>query len=71
MKKRDNNKKELPKIKLKKTKGSIVKKRTYQKEPDPWKELRLKLKQIGKAYIKFREKQKIKKQKEEQKKIKI
>ena len=66
MKKRNNNKKELTKIKLKKTKGSMVNKRTSQREPDPWKEIRLKLKPLGKAYNKFKEKQKIKKQKKEQ-----
>ena len=63
-------KKEVIKIKLKKTKDSMVNKRKSQREPDPWKEIRLKLKPLGKAYNKFREKQKIKKQKEEQRRLK-
>jgi len=70
MKKRDDSKKEVTKIKLKKTKGSTVVKRTNQRTPDPWKEIRLKLKPLGEAYNKFREKQKIKKQKEEQRRLK-
>ena len=71
MKKRDSNKKEATKIKSKKTKGSMFNKRTNQRVPDPWKEIRLKLKPLGKAYNKFREKQKIKKQKEEQRRLKV
>ena len=70
MKKRNNNKKELTKIKLKKTKGSMVNRRTSQREPDPWKEIRLKLKPLSKAYNKFREKRRIAKQKEEQRRLK-
>jgi len=70
MKKRDDNKKGVAKIKLKKTKGSMVNKRTNQRIPDPWKEIRLKLKPLGKAYNKFREKRRIAKQKEEQKRLK-
>ena len=65
MKKRDNNKKVVTKIKLKKTKASMVNKRRNQSEPDPWKEIRLKLKPLSKAYNKFRERRKIAKQKEE------
>ena len=70
MKKRDNNKKEVTKTKLKRTKGSMVNKRTNQRQPDPWKEIRLKLKPLGKAYNKFREKRRIAKQKEEQRRLK-
>ena len=71
MKKRDDRKKEVAKVKLKKTKGSMVNKRTNQRMPDPWKEIRLKLKPLGKAYNKFIEKRRIAKQKEEQRRLKI
>ena len=71
MKKRDNNKKEVTKIKLKETKDSKVNRRTNQREPDPWKEIRLKLKPLGKAYNKFREKRRIAKQKEEARRFKV
>ena len=70
MKKGDDNKKEVTKIKLKKTKDSMVNRRTSQREPDPWKEIRLKLKPLSKAYNKFREKRRIAKQKEEQRRLK-
>ena len=70
MKKGDDNKKKVTKIKLKKTKDSMVNRRTSQREPDPWKEIRLKLKPLSKAYNKFREKRRIAKQKEEQRKLK-
>ena len=71
MKKRDDSKKETAKIKLKKTKSSAVSKRTNQRVPDPWKEIRLKLKPLGKAYNKFKDKRRIAKQKEEQKRLKF
>ena len=48
MKKRNNIKKEVKKIK--KTEDSMVNKRRKRSEPDPWKEIRLKLKPLGKAY---------------------
>jgi len=70
MKKRNNNKKELTKIKLKKTKGSMVNKRTSQREPNLWEEIRLKLKPLNKVYNKFREKRRIAKEKEEQRRLK-
>ena len=70
MKKRDDNKKEVTKIKLKKTKNSMVNRRTSQREPDSWKEIRLKLKPLSKAYNKFREKRRIAKQKEEERRLK-
>ena len=70
MKKRDVNKKEVTKIKLKRTKDSTVNRRTSRREPDPWKEIRLKLKPLGKAYNKFREKRRIAKQKEEERRLK-
>ena len=62
MKKRNNIKKEVKKIK--KTKDSMVNRRTSRREPDPWKEIRLKLKPLSKAYNKFKEKRRITKQKE-------
>ena len=70
MKKGDDNKKKVTKIKLKKTKDSMVNRRTSQMEPDPWKEIRLKLKPLSKAYNKFREKRRIAKEKEEQRRLK-
>ena len=70
MKKRDDNKKGVTKIKLKKTRGPMVNKRINQREPDLLKEIRLKLKPLGKAYNKFKEKRRIVKQKEEQRRLK-
>ena len=70
MKKGDDNKKEITKIKLKKTKDSMVNRRTSQREPDPWKEIRLKLEPLSKAYNKFIEKRRISKQKEVRRKLK-
>ena len=70
MKKRIDDKKNLTRTKFKKLKSSTSGKRTYQKVPDPWKEIRLKLKPLGKAYIKFKEKRRIRKEKEEQKRLK-
>ena len=67
MKKRNDIKKGVKKIK--KTEDSMVNKRRKRSEPDPWKEIRLKLKPLGKAYNKFREKRRIAKQKEEEKKL--
>ena len=64
MKKRNDIKKEIKKNK--KTKDSVVNKRRNQKEPDLWKEIRSKLNPLGKAYNKFREKQRITKQREEE-----
>jgi len=63
MKKRNDIKKEVKKIK--KTEDSKVNKRRNQREPDLWKEIRSNLKPLGKAYNKFREKRRIAKQKEE------
>jgi len=68
MKKRNNIKKEVKKIK--KTEDSKVNKRRNQREPDLWKEIRSNLKPLGKAYNKFREKRRIAKQKEEQRRLK-
>ena len=68
MKKRNDIKKEVKKIK--KTEDSMVNKRRKRSEPDPWKEIRLKLKPLGKAYNKFKEKRKFAKQKEEQRRLK-
>ena len=71
MKKRNDNKKEITKIRLKKTKDSMVNKRTNQREPDLWEEIRLKLKPFNKVYNKFREKRRIVKEKEEQRRLKL
>ena len=68
MKKRDDIKKEVKKIK--KTVDSKINKRRNQREPDLWKEIRSNLKPLGKAYIKFREKRRIAKQKEEERRLK-
>ena len=64
-----NKKKEITRARLKRTKNLIVNKRIKQREPDLWKEAYLKLKQLSKKYKNFREKQKIKKQKEEQRRL--
>ena len=68
MKKRNDIKKEVKKIK--KTEYSKVNKRRNQREPDLWKEIRSNLKPLGKAYNKFREKRRIAKQKEEERRLK-
>ena len=68
MKKRNDIKKEVKKIK--KTEVSKFNKRRNQSEPDLWKEIRSNLKPIGKAYNKFREKRRIAKQKEEERRLK-
>ena len=68
MKKRNGIKKEVKKIK--KTKDSIVNKRRNQSEPDLWKEIRSNLKPLSKVYNKFREKRRIAKQKEEERRLK-
>ena len=68
MKKRNNIKKEVKKIK--KTKDSIVNKRRNQSEPDLWKEIRSNLKPLSNVYNKFREKRRIAKQKEEERRLK-
>ena len=69
MKKGKDKIKEIPKI-MKRTRGSTINKQTNQSEPDPWKELRLKLKPLSKAYSDFRAKRKIAKEKEEQRRLK-
>ena len=68
MKKRNDIKKEVKKIK--KIEDSMVNKRRNQSEPDLWKEIRSNLKPLGKAYNKFREKRRIAKQKEEERRLK-
>ena len=70
MKKEKSNKKEIPKIKLKKTKHPVVSKQINRREPDLWKEISSKFKQPSKAHRDFREKQKIIKQKEERSRLK-
>ena len=56
-------------MKKRRKKTSLIK-RNNRKDPDPWKELRLKLQPLGKAYSNFMEKRKIAKQKEEQRRLK-
>ena len=70
MKKRDDNKKEVTRIKLKKAKGLVLNKRTSQREPNPWKVIRLKLIPLSKAYNIFREKRRIALEKEERRRLK-
>ncbi len=60
-----DKKKEITKIRLKKTKNLITNKRIKKREPDFLKEVYSGVKLLGKKYKIFREKQKIKKQKEE------
>ena len=75
MKKRNDIKKEVKKIK--KTEDSMVNKRRNQSEPDlwkeirsNWKEIRLNLKPLGKAYNKFKGKRRIAKEKKERIRLK-
>ena len=66
-----DKKKEITKIRSKKTKNLITNKRVKkEREPDLWKEMYSGLKLLGKKYKNFREKQKIQKQKEEQRRLK-
>ena len=65
-----NKKKEITKIRSKKTKNLTINKRIKEREPDLWKEMYSGLKLLGKKYKNFREKQKIQKQKEEQRRLK-
>ena len=68
MKKRNDIKKEVKKIK--KTEDSKVNKRRNQSKPDLWKEIRTNLKPLKKAYNKFQWKRKIAKEKEERIRLK-
>ncbi len=66
-----NKKKEITKIRSKKTKNLTINKRIKkERAPDLLKEMYSGLRLLGKKYKNFREKQKIKKQKEEQIKLK-
>ena len=70
MKKGKGYKKEIQRNKSRRIKNPIVNKRTSQRQPpDPWKEIRLKLKPLGKLYNNFMEKRKIVKQKEERRRL--
>ena len=71
MKKGKDNKKEIPKIKLKKTKNLIVSKHINRKKPDLWKEISSKFQPLIKTYSDYRKKRKIAKIKEEQRRIKM
>ena len=68
MKKRNETKKGVKKIK--KTEDSKINKRRNQRQPDLWKEIRMNLKPLGKAYNKFKEKRRIAKKKEEDRRLK-
>ena len=65
-----DKKKEIKRVKSKKTKNLITNKRIKEREPDLWKEVYSGLKVLGKKYKNFRNKQNIKKQKEEQIRLK-
>ena len=65
-----DKKKEITKIRLKKTKNLTTNKRIKKRDPDLLKEVYSGLRLLGKKYKNFREKQKIKKQKEEQRRLK-
>ena len=65
-----DKKKEIRKIRPKKTKNLITNKRTKEREPDLLKEVYSGLKLLGKKYKNFKEKKNIKKQKEEQRRLK-
>jgi CspA family cold shock protein len=65
-----DKKKEIKKIRSKKIKNLITNKRTRGWESDLWKEMYSVLRLLGKKYKNFREKQNIKKQKEEQIRLK-
>ena len=69
MKKGKGKIKETQKSRQKKTRGSSSNKK-HLSEPNPWKEIRLKLKPLSKAYDVFKAKRRIAKQKEERKKLK-
>ena len=68
MKKRNETKKGVKKIK--KTEDSKINKRRNQREPDLWKEIRMNLKPLGKAYNKFKGKRRIAKEKKERIRLK-
>ena len=70
MKKEKSNKKEIPKIKLKKTKHPVVSKQINRREPDLWKEISSKLQPFIKAYSDYRKKRKIEKLKKEERRLK-
>ena len=62
MKKAKINKKDVSKIRVKKTRHTNANKRINQREPNPWKEIRLKLQPLSKAYRSFMEQRKIAKE---------
>ena len=70
MKKRKDRIKEASRTRSKRPKGSTAGKQMHHSEPDPWKELRIKLQPINKAYRNFKEKRRIAKQKDERRKLK-
>ena len=70
MKKKKDKIREQPRTRLKRTRTSNVSRQMNLREPDPWKELSLKLQPLSRAYRNFREKWRIAKQKEERRKFK-
>ena len=70
MKKGKSKIKEAPRIIQKRTRSSASNKQASQREPNLWKEIRLQLQPLSKAYNKFREKRKISKQKAERRGLK-
>ena len=70
MRKGKDNKKEIPKIKLKKTKNPVVSKHINRKEPDLWKEISSKFQPIIKTYTEYKKKRKIEKLKKEERRLK-
>ena len=71
MKKGKSKIKEEHRIIQKRTRGSAANKQASQREPNLWKEIRLQLQPLSKAYNKFREKRKISKQKQERRRLKV
>ena len=69
MRKKKDRTKDATKTRVRRARGSMGGKQIYQNEPDPWKELRLKLQPLNKAYRNFKEKRRIAKEKEERKRL--
>ena len=70
MKKGKSKTKEASRITQKRTKSTTINRHANQREPNLWKEIRVQLQPLSKAYNKFREKRKISKQKAERRGLK-
>ena len=68
MKKKNDTRKKIKRVK--KSQYSTDYKRRNKKEPDLWKEIRTNLKPLSKAFNKFKEKRRIAKQKEDERRLK-